>query len=1737
MKFVGMRGKILTAFAVLGAVALTGAPAQAQYVQQWGDEFNGAAGAAPNPLYWTYDTGNNFGNGELDWATTDRANSYIDGNGNLVIKTIDNGPGANPQYTSAHLKTEGLVPVGPYGQVEARIQTPATTGIGEAFWALGWNYPEVGWPACGEIDMMESHGTKADQSNGTIHAPAYADYGISAPYVNSQPLNLDFHTYGMYWAPYHIQFYVDGNIYSDLDPTKMASHVTWPFNQPIYVINGVGVGGIVAGPPDATSVFPTYEYTDYIHWNTWATGAPSAPSNLSGTANSNSVALTWNASSTPGATYNVYINSKDSFTAGDLSTLEAWAVNGTSITAYDLEPGTTYYFQVRAQNQGGESTPTNTFQITTSPRGNSGPVYINCGGFTIGNYMRDLPTNPLCTAGNPASNSFPPTYDLSAVPNPAPNNVYDSYRWARAAYGINDLNPNTLYTVRLHFCENQFGNVNGRVFNVFVNGNPVLKNLDVYATAGALDKAITYTYTAMSDANGNIQVDTTQGTHDQPEINAIDVVPSAGPNNLPVAPTNLVASTISTNQIGLTWDNVSGATSYNVFRSLSPSFTPSASTYAETVTNTSVTDNVLYTGTTYYYKVCAVNAAGQGGESNIAHATTQSSTTGVIAAVNCGGGADGLYAVDQDFSNGTTNTFGSAIDMSGVSGPNLPSQNVMKTDREGNFGYTFTDLQPGRPVGVTLYFMENYFTTAGSRLFNVTLNNNQVLSGFDIEATSGAKLKAVAKTFTTYVDQNGQINLSFYPTKDNAECSAILLTVGPNIPPPAAPQAVAGDLASGATMVSWQNNDISITGFNIFRGTTPGGEGTTPYVSGFTGTNFMDTNVTNGVTYYYKVNAVNYSGTSPMSTETSAIPGPWPVPGIVQAENFDIGGEGVGYHNDVNTNWGGFYRTNEAVAIEQCQDLGGGFDVGYTGANKWIAYTVDVAQAGSYTVTFRVSGFGGGPIHIEDAAGNNLTGEVSTPSFNGWQSWGNVSATLNLPAGVQTLKFVEEGGGYNFNCMTFAYNGASSTPPVPSLTGYAGDATALLAWHSIAGATSYNLYRGTISGGETLLVSGLASTTYPDNGLVDGTTYYYQVAAVNNVGISSISNEVAVTPVPPVASAPTELTATAGSAQATLSWTASTGATSYAIYRGTTPGGESATPIGSATATTFKNTGLTNGTTYHYTVAAVNAGGTSPSSNEASATPNPPPPAPTGLVGTGGNTVASLTWNAVSGSTSYTVYRSTAPGGELAPAIKTGLTSTSFTDTGLTNGATYYYTVTDTTGVGVESAMSNAADATAQAVTGVGGIAVNCGGAAAAPFVADTDFTGGGTQTVGNAIDTSLLTGTIPPQAALKSNRYGNCTYVVPGLTPSGSYSVTLYFAEEYWSTAGSRVFNVTIDGAQVLTNFDIVAQAGTNYKAVQQTFTTTADASGQVTITLSTVRDNAMVNAIVIGGLTAGGSTPPSTPTGLTATGGDSQVGLTWTAVDGATSYNVYRSTTPGGEGATPLTSSTTASYTDTAVTNGTTYYYKVTAVSGTGASAQSTEASAMPVPPSPPISSITVAPARVIGGVGATVTVTLSAAAPVGGTVVTLSSGNAAAGFGAATVTVPQGSTTATASVSTNPVTTNTDVVLSAVAGVTKTCHLTVLAPILQKVQVLPTKVLGGSGPQTGTVTMPGPVAAPTTVMLRSSNADATVPATVTVPTGASTATFTCTTKTVTATETATIIAGLGPTTTSCSITIKPN
>jgi hypothetical protein len=241
------------------------------------------------------------------------------------------------------------------------------------------------------------------------------------------------------------------------------------------------------------------------------------------------------------------------------------------------------------------------------------------------------------------------------------------------------------------------------------------------------------------------------------------------------------------------------------------------------------------------------------------------------------------------------------------------------------------------------------------------------------------------------------------------------------------------------------------------------------------------------------------------------------------------------------------------------------------------------------------------------------------------------------------------------------------------------------------------------------------------------------------------------------------------------------------------------------------------------------------------------PSDPANLTGVARSGQVALSWTASAGATAYNVYRGTVFDGLATTPIAT-VTSPSYSDTGVTNGTLYFYQVAATNSVGI-SGDTNQIAMTPMATGGTSGAAsINCGGGTAQPFLADTAFGSGAASSTTHAINTSdWLTSPVPPPSVLQSNRHGQMTYRMGGFTPGGSRSVTLYFVEHFWSAAGKRVFNVIINGNQVLTGFDVFADAGGQYIAVQRTFTTTASSSGEVVVQFVSGVDNPIVNGIVV--------------------------------------------------------------------------------------------------------------------------------------------------------------------------------------------------------------------------------------------------------------------------------------------------
>lgn len=227
------------------------------------DEFDGPAGSAPNPGIWRYDLGaGGWGNAELQTYTDSRRNAALDGAGNLVITARREADGS---YSSARLKSESTY-TAQYGRIEARIRIPRGQGIWPAFWMLGADIGQVGWPACGEIDVMENVGYEPGIVHGTVHGPGYSDaQGISAAYQHPTGAAFadDFHVYGVDWRPGSITWTVDGVAYRTVTRADVGT-APWVFDKPFFVILNVAVGGNWPGSPDASTGFPQQMTVDWL---------------------------------------------------------------------------------------------------------------------------------------------------------------------------------------------------------------------------------------------------------------------------------------------------------------------------------------------------------------------------------------------------------------------------------------------------------------------------------------------------------------------------------------------------------------------------------------------------------------------------------------------------------------------------------------------------------------------------------------------------------------------------------------------------------------------------------------------------------------------------------------------------------------------------------------------------------------------------------------------------------------------------------------------------------------------------------------------------------------------------------------------------------------------------------------------------------------------------------------------------------------------------------------------------------------------------------------------------------------------------------------------------------------------------------------------------------------------------------------------------------------------------------
>jgi fibronectin type 3 domain-containing protein len=680
----------------------------------------------------------------------------------------------------------------------------------------------------------------------------------------------------------------------------------------------------------------------------------------------------------------------------------------------------------------------------------------------------------------------------------------------------------------------------------------------------------------------------------------------------------------------------------------------------------------------------------------------------------------------------------------------------------------------------------------------------------------------------------------------------------------------------GVTTLTWSSAGTTAVEVHV---NSPAGD---LFAASGTGGNYSSTTgkwVGNGTTFYLQdvsgglsLTSTNTLATVVASTTTvgcstrGTFNGPHNIPGTLQVEDFDTGGEGVAYHDLTSGNDWGQYRPSEAVDIVGTADTGGGYEVGNAVAGEWLEYTVSVQTAQSYDIQARVASLGQGGTfrYLVDGISK---GSVSVPNTGSWSAYQTITlANVSLGIGSHVLRVALDTNGAsgavaNFNYFNFVASAGCTAPSAPTgLTATAGNAQATLNWNAVSGATGYNVKRSlTVNGTYTTVASNLTATTYTNTGLTNGTTYYYVISALASSCESANSSQVSATP----------------SARS--------------------PFNQSGTPWpvpGQIEVENYDNGG--EGVAYH-DLEATNIGGAYRSDGVDLA-----------ACVEGGYEVGwayagewlEYTVNLAVGGT-YTIQARVASDGQ------GGTFHISFNGNNVTGAMTV-----PNTGGWASYQMILVSNVSLSAGTQVMRIAMDANGSQPSPAI-------------GNFNWINIVGGSTPSAPTGLSATAGNAQVTLNwnGVSGATSYKVKR-------STTSGGPYTV-INGSVTATSYtDTGLTNGTTYYYV----VSAVNASGEGP------------NSAQASATPTAGPTPPTAPMGLTATAGNQQVALIWNAVSGATSYTVKRSTTSGSGYTNVISGLTGTSYTNTGLTSGTTYYFVVSASNSAGEGPNSSPASATP-------------------------------------------------------------------------------------------------------------------------------------------------------------------------------------------------
>ena len=778
-------------------------------------------------------------------------------------------------------------------------------------------------------------------------------------------------------------------------------------------------------------------------------------------------------------------------------------------------------------------------------------------------------------------------------------------------------------------------------------------------------------------------------------------------------------------------------------------------------------------------------------------------------------------------------------------------------------------------------------------------------------------------------------------------------------PPPDAPSGLSVALAWGPS--------VGASGYNLKRSVVSGGPYST-IASGIVEPSYTDRTVAHGTTYYYVVSALSPAGESPNSAEMSFRPVAAPSPpsrliampgvGVIDL-NWDEPAGAVSYTiKRGEAPQGPFIPVASSLKVSYFVD-----DSALVGATHYYVATArneSGESADSSVTSARLVAPPDAPLNVSAAPGSGkvtLTWDASVDATSYAVKRGSEAngRYRTVATGITVLGYTDTAvsNGATYHYVVSAHNTGGESPdsreaiarpvapaaPPLGLAGSPGDTRVTLTWRPVMDAAAYCVKRSqNTSGPYTVVAASVSGESYTDVDISNGVTYYYVVSSLNAGGESINSAEVSARPLNRPRT-PAGVVAAAMNGQVAVLWPAAPGATGYNLKRSTISGGPY-TAIGSGLlGTTYMDSSVRNGVTYYYVVSAVNSGGESAPTSEMAATPMSPPPAPPGGQISPGSGEVALKWDPVSSADSYSIKRSTVPGGPYT-TLASGVVETSYLDSAVSNGAIYYYVVSaanvggegyDSTEMSARPVGAPAVPTGLTAVPGNGLVVLNW-----LPLPGATSY---------NIKRTSRSGGPYTPVATDVTSTTYSDSIVKNGVVYFYVVSASNFGGESADSAEASAEPvaepEVPRDLAAVPGNGQVSLSWSPAPGATSYTIKRSTVRGGRYTVLVSGLRATHYVDLSAVNGTTcyyvvvganAGGHSadsieasakpvsPPSVPGGLSAAAGNGRVSLSWSPSYGATSYNVKRSASMGGTIVPVAVGVDEQRYTDTTVNNGST-------------------------------------------------------------------------------------------------------------------------------------------------------------------------------------------------------------------------